>query len=56
MPDEFLPLMRLHHREADVVVYGCITFDEGALSSGWVLTFYERRVFIATVAAPGAAE
>ena len=49
IPDEFVAEIEFHHREPDVCEYWYETDYEGELSSVWLLKFFGRRMFIASV-------
>ena len=46
---EFIEEMAYHHLEKDVFEYRYKVIDEPEIHSAWLLTFFERRTFIATV-------
>ncbi|MBM3470229.1 MAG: hypothetical protein FJX73_05490 [Armatimonadetes bacterium] len=48
-PPELLDEMSYHHLEKDVFEYRYAVLDEPEINSAWLLTFFERRKFIATV-------
>lgn len=50
IPPEFLDGIAHHHLEKDVFEYRYAVLDESEIHSAWLLTFFERRTFIATVA------
>lgn len=50
VPAEFLAEMSYHHLEKDIFEYRYAVLDESGIHSAWLLTFFERRTFIATVA------
>jgi hypothetical protein len=52
VPQQFLDEMKHHHREADIVEYSFQVLNEPEISSAWLLTFFERRKFIAIVSPP----
>lgn len=52
IPQQFLDEMEQHHREADIVEYSFQVLNEPEINSAWLLTFFERRTFIAIVSPP----
>jgi hypothetical protein len=52
IPDYLTDSVTFHHREADILRYWYEAYDEGDLSSLWLLTFFERRTFVASVERP----
>jgi hypothetical protein len=49
IPNELVVEITFHHREPDVCEYWYETYDEGELSSVWLLKFFGQRMFIASV-------
>lgn len=49
IPDYLMDSVTFYHREADILRYWYEAYDEGEISSSWLLTFFERRTFVATV-------
>lgn len=49
VPPAFLDEMTIHHREQDIVEYRYQVLNDEHFHSAWLLTFFERRTFIATV-------
>jgi hypothetical protein len=49
VPQQFLDEMEHHHREADIIKYSFQVMNEPDMDSAWLLTFFERRSFIAIV-------
>ncbi|MGH2361790.1 MAG: hypothetical protein ACRDGM_14770 [bacterium] len=50
VPAELLAEMSYHHLEKDIFEYRYTVLGESEIHSAWLLTFFERRTFIATVA------
>lgn len=53
VPKHFLDEMEHFHREADIAKYSFQVLNEPNISSAWLITFYERRTFIAIVSPAG---
>lgn len=53
VPAQFLAEMEYDHREEDIVKYRFKLFNEPSITSAWLITFYERRTFIAIVSPEG---
>jgi len=53
VPQEFLDEMSPYHREQDIFEYRFQVLNEPEIHSVWLLTFFERRKFIAWVSGPG---
>jgi hypothetical protein len=51
IPAELLASETFHHREPEIFEYWYQTFDDGECSSLWLLKFFEKRVFVASIAA-----
>lgn len=52
VPREILEAMQFHHRESDIFKYHFDILDESEdipMRSAWLLTFFERRKFIAWI-------
>jgi hypothetical protein len=49
IPDEFLKDMPILHREADILQYRFAVLNQVDIHSVWVLTFFERTIFISIV-------
>jgi hypothetical protein len=49
IPGEPMESITLHHCEPDIFQYWYETYDAGELSSSWLLRFFQRRTFVATV-------
>lgn len=45
--------MEYDHREEDIVKYRFKLLNEPSITSAWLITFYERRIFIAIVSPEG---
>jgi hypothetical protein len=50
VPEALVNDLPLHHRELDIFNYRYSCIDDGQLHSGWLLTFFESRVFVGCVA------
>ena len=49
IPEELVADIKFHHREPDVCEYWYEAYDDGEVSSVWLLRFFERRVFVGSV-------
>jgi hypothetical protein len=49
VPKDILSQMAQEHRESDVISYQFEVINDGGISSGWILTFYEVIIFIGMV-------
>jgi hypothetical protein len=52
IPDEWMSSVTFHQREPGIMRYWYEAYQDGKFSSVWLLTFYERRTFIARVINP----
>jgi hypothetical protein len=53
IPEDLRREISFEHREADICRYWYQRYSEGDTQSAWLLTFFEARTFIASVAAAG---
>jgi hypothetical protein len=49
VPDEWMNSVTFHQREPEIVRYWYEACDDSEFSSVWLLTFFERRTFLARV-------
>ena len=49
IPEEFLAAMRYDHRDAEICEYHYQEIHEFDIHSAWIITFIERRTFIALI-------